>query len=62
MSKAIKPYSISENEKYILEILRSLAPFERFEVVADKGGKVNNYMIIRSTKTLLTDKEPFNVA
>ena len=52
---------ISPNERYIIDIIRSLKPFERFEVVADKLGKVNNYLIIRSSKVLLTDKEPMHV-
>jgi len=53
---------ISQNELYILEIIRSLEPFERFEVVADKQGKLNNYLVIRSSKVVLTDKEPVHVA
>jgi len=53
---------ISENEKFIIEILRDLKPFERFEVVADKQGKVNNYLVVRSSKVILTDKEPMHVA
>lgn len=53
-------FHISANERYILEILRSLKPFERFEVVADKQGKVNNYLVIRSSKVVLTDNEPLH--
>lgn len=55
-------FHISANERYILEILRDLKPFERFEVVADKQGKVNNYLIVRSSKVVLTDNEPMHVA
>jgi len=46
---------ISTNEWLIIQILRTLKPFERVEIVADKEGKVNNYLITRSSKVMLTD-------
>jgi len=46
---------ISTNERLIIQILRTLKPFERVEIVADKEGKVNNYLITRSSKVMLTD-------
>ena len=54
--------TISENEKYILEALRSLKPFEELRITADKQGKVNNYLVLRSSKVMLTDKEVLRVA
>ena len=52
-----KPNVITENEAYIIEALRSLAPFEEMRITADKQGKVNNYLIIRSAKVVLTDSD-----
>lgn len=47
--------NLTDNEKYIIDALRSLHPFERIEITADKLGKPNNFLIIRSTKVILTD-------
>ena len=55
-------YNISQNEHYILGALRSLLPFERVEIVADKQGKVNNYLVHRSSKVVLTDTNLYHVA
>lgn len=55
-------YNISQNEHYILGALRSLQPFERVEIVADKQGKVNNYLVHRSSKVVLTDANLYHVA
>jgi len=48
---------ISENEAYIIESLRSLKPYEQVIITADKQGKVNNFLMVRSSKILLTDNE-----
>jgi len=49
---------LTDNEKYIIELLRSLKAFERIEITADKGGKINNFLVIRSSKVILTDQKP----
>ena len=49
--------TISENEAYIIETLRSLKPFEEVRITADKQGRVNNYLVVRSCKVILTDKD-----
>lgn len=46
---------LTDNEQYILEVLRSLRPFEEIKITADKMGKVNNFIIIRTQKGMLTD-------
>lgn len=53
---------VSQNEMFIIKELRSLKPFERLEIVADKQGKVNNYLVHRSSKVILTDQAVYNVA
>lgn len=50
--------TLTSNEKYIFEVLRTLNPFERVEILASKDGKVNNFIVIRSKKVLLTDDGP----
>lgn len=47
--------ALSPSEKQILMELRTLAPFERLEIIADQTGKPGFYLISRSTKMLLTD-------
>lgn len=51
-------FPLTDNEKWIIEMLRTLKPFESIQIVADKNGKVNNFLVIRSTKVLLTDLTP----
>lgn len=46
---------MTDNERWILETLRTLKPFETIQITADKGGKINNFLVIRSSKVLLTD-------
>lgn len=53
--------AISPNEAVIIQMVRSLNPFERLEIVADKLGKVNHFLIHKSSKVLLTDREPMRV-
>lgn len=53
---------LTSNEKWIIETLRSLQPFESIQIVADKAGKVNNFIVIRSTKMILTDNQMIRVA
>ncbi len=53
-----KMQELTDNEKYIIETLRSLKPFENIQIIADKTGKVNNFLILRSTKVLLGDGQP----
>jgi hypothetical protein len=47
---------MTDNEKRILEILRTLKPFERIEVQADQSGKPDYYIVHRSYKEILATK------
>jgi hypothetical protein len=40
-------------EKRILEELRTLKPFERIEIIADREGKPGVYVITRTSKAVL---------
>lgn len=55
-------FPLTDNEKWIIEMLRTLKPFEQIQIVADKNGKINNFIVIRSSKILLTDLTPVYVA
>lgn len=46
---------LTDNEKSIIELLRTLNPFESITIGADKSGKINNFTVIRSRKAILTD-------
>jgi len=52
------PDKISQNEAVIISMLRTLKPFEEIRITADRGGKVNNFIVIRSSKVILGDDEP----
>lgn len=45
---------LSPNELKIIEILRSLNPYEKIEVIKDKDGKMDSYLVHRSQKIVLT--------
>ncbi len=47
---------LTDNEKLLIEIIRTLKPFENIVINADKGGKINNFLVVRSQKVLLTDQ------
>ena len=44
---------VTKNEQIIITILRELKPFERIEIVKDKDGKPDTFLIHRSQKLLL---------
>lgn len=46
---------ITPQEQYILDILKSLKPYERLEVTADKDGKPNRFLIHRSQKIMVSE-------
>jgi len=52
----IKP---TENELEIIHKLRTLQPFEKVEIVADKQGQPNTFMVVRSRteKILFTNND-----
>jgi len=52
---------LTDNEKWIIETLRTLKPFETIQITADKNGKINHFLIIRSNKVVLTDVAPIYV-
>lgn len=52
---------MTNNEQTIVNILRELKPFERVEIVADKLGKPDQFLVHRQTKVILTDKEALPV-
>lgn len=47
---------ITNNENKIIEIIRSLKPFERIEIQADQTGKPDYYIVHRSYKEILAKK------
>lgn len=50
--------ALTLNEKYLIEAIRSLNPFERIIIEANNRGLPNNFIIIRSTQVALTDEKP----
>lgn len=56
-----KVIKISPNEAIIIDTLRTLKPFEEVRIVADKSGKAGYFLVIRSSKVILTDHEPLHV-
>lgn len=47
--------NLTKNEQYILDTVRSLKPFEKIEITADKNGKIDSFIVIRTRKVILTD-------
>lgn len=45
---------ISMGQRKILDILSSLKPFERLEIVADKDGKPDTFFVHRSSKMVIS--------
>ena len=62
LEEGFKFENISSNEMIIIEALRTLKPFEQVIITADKQGKIDNYLMIKSSKIILNDREPFYVA
>jgi len=54
--------TISPQEEYIIKLLRSLSPYEEVRIVADKEGKPNRFLIIRSQKIMVSEIKIENVA
>jgi len=52
----------SPQEEYIIKLLRSLAPYEKIVIVADKDGVANRFLIQREQKILISEKVIKNVA
>lgn len=44
---------MTTNEEEILKVLRSLKPFEKVLIQADKGGRVDIYTLERITKVVM---------
>lgn len=44
--------NLSESEQKLIYVIRSLKPFEKVEISADKGGKVDSYIVHRSYKEI----------
>lgn len=53
--------TLTENEIFIIKLLRELNPFERIEIVKDANGKVDNFIVHKSQKIVLTNIAPRNV-
>ena len=62
LEEGFKFENISSNEMIIIEALRTLKPFEQVIITADKQGKIDNYLMIKSSKIILNHREPFYVA
>lgn len=55
----IQTFDITENEKKIVEMLRNLKPYESVTIMADAQGRLDSYLLTRSSKVLLiVNKEP----
>lgn len=48
---------ISPQEEYLINLLRSLNPYERIEVTKDKEGKPDRFLIFRSQKIMVSEIE-----
>lgn len=46
---------ISEQEKYLIELIREARPFEIIEIHKDKMGKPDTYLVKRSQKILINE-------
>ena len=44
---------ITPGQKKLLEIIESLKPFERIEIIADSLGKPDVFLVIRSSKVVV---------
>lgn len=44
---------ISPGERNLLEIVKSLKPFERVEIIADKDGKADTFFVHRQSKVII---------
>ena len=55
--KELIVFSLSENEIEIVTMIRSLMPFEKVIVNADKNGKADNYLVERSHKVVLSTED-----
>lgn len=42
--------TLTPQEEYLIKMLREAVPYERIEIVKDRGGKPNSYMVYRSQK------------
>lgn len=49
-------FEVSPSELKLIMELRSLKPFEQLCVTADRSGKPGEYLVVRTTKFMLTDK------
>ena len=45
--------NFTEQEKEIIQHIRSLKPYERVEIQADKNGKANTFLLHKSLKVTL---------
>ena len=49
--------TISENEKRIIEQIRSLKPYEFVQITADAEGRPDSFLIHRTSKVLLISRK-----
>lgn len=55
----IQTFELSQNEKRIVEQLRTLKPYETIAITADAQGRPDSFLLQRSSKVLLIHtKEP----
>lgn len=48
---------ISQQEQKILEILRTLIPFEEIRIVKDRGGRPDDFFVVRTQKVVITQEK-----
>jgi hypothetical protein len=45
---------LTDNEKSIIEFLRQARPYEKIIITKDSQGKLDNYILVREQKVILT--------
>lgn len=45
---------LSEQEKQIIEIVRTLAPFEEVRIVKDQSGRPDHFFVVRTQKVVIS--------
>lgn len=51
-----RDWNITPNEQEVINVIRSLEPYERVEIMADNSGRLDYYIVVRTKKMILTAK------
>lgn len=52
-----KDLALTYQERQLIEILRTLIPFEEVRIVKDRGGRAEDFFVTRTRKVVITQKE-----